>query len=699
MSSKIVAIKIFLIFFIAVLIVSTNASVQAKNNLPDALDIVVKISHLEETLKIFEDFVQTASKANTPPPTNMLRGMLHGTDWIDPNRPIVIGIILNETRPEIAALIPFQKQNNNFQAAYNAFSGTDYYIMTVPPIPDAHVSESLKNALVEASGLKSGDSLSITMNVSKIMKTYYDKIQEFMAQIENMPSNQELDKLDISQHEIREMLQKSIDTLSEIETISTGLNLNESIFEAFLKAEAIQGSALRKLFTSTGDTVLLDNYSPQYQINFKSHSYDIAGMVEIINNCFGNFYKKMGIDFSSMASVYADFTGEMAGGINFENGKMVFESISILKKGKNYADFMEKTYLPWLEQYSINMNKMLSKQLSAKQQNLTWTRESIVKGYKVYGIKVNNLPFFPVPGQAAMTTGIAQNKQMFEYDMRMTVLDDLFITAPNDKRIGELIQISGNFKEKKSSAPLMSMNIDIASYIKMIIGMVPVQGLNIGKPPEMGRIIVKSDTSNGTINTTTSIMINDIKKVIAWAKDIDFSNMPSALDQTDSSNIKTEAEPVNQTDNHKKTRVMNENNVEYWREKGAICSTYGNDKAAIKYYKKVIELDPNRIDAYFQLGISYGETGAYQKAIVSINKALQADPQNGLYFYGRGRVYLLSGDEQKGIDDLKLAAVLGNRDAQDYLQSSFLQRSATRAPSLKASDAAVSSGACRQATP
>ncbi|MBL0701897.1 MAG: hypothetical protein JJV91_00240, partial [Desulfosarcina sp.] len=45
------------------------------------------------------------------------------------------------------------------------------------------------------------------------------------------------------------------------------------------------------------------------------------------------------------------------------------------------------------------------------------------------------------------------------------------------------------------------------------------------------------------------------------------------------------------------------------------------------------------------------------------------DPQNGLYFYGRGRVYLLSGDKQKGVDDLKLAAALGSRDAEAYLQS------------------------------
>jgi len=675
MFSKIVSIKNFFVFFIALfialLIVSADASVQAKTNLPDALDIVVKISRLEETLNIFEDLAKTASKTNTTPP-NMLRGMLQGTDWIDQSRPIVIGIILNETRPEIAALIPFQKQNNNFQAGFNAFSGTDYYIMTVPPVPDGNVPEALKNALIEASCLKSDDSLSVTMNVSKIIKTYYEKIKESIAQIENMPPNQELEKLDISKHDIREMLQKSIDTLSEIDTISTGLNLNESICKAFFKAETIQGSVIGKLFASTGDTVLLDNYLPQYQINFKSNSYDIAGMIDIINNWFGIFYKKMGIDFSSMASIYADFTGEMAGGLNFENGRMVFESISVLKKGRNYADFMEKSYLPWLEKYSTNMNKMLSKQMPAEQQqNLTRTRESIVKGEKIYGIKVN-LPFFPVPGQGAMT-GIAQNKQMLEYEMRMAVVDNLFITAPNDKRIGELIQISGDFKEKKSSASFMTMNIDTASYIKMIIGMIPVKGLNIGNPPEMGKIIVECNTSNGTIDTTSSMMMNDIKKMIEWTKNIDFSNMSSTPYQTDSRrNMETEAGPDNQAGDHEKTRVMDENDAEYWRKKAAICSTYGNDKAAIRYYKKVIEINPDRIDAYFQLGISYGETGAYQKAIASINKALQADPQNGLYFYGRGRVYLLSGDEHKGVDDLKLAATLGSQDAENYLKNSKL---------------------------
>ena len=662
-------IKLSPIFFILTLIIVTNCSVQAQNDIPDSLDIIVKISRIDETLSVIEELMKADTKTNTPSPADMLRGMLQGTDWIDHNRPIVLGVVLkNSGKPEISAFIPFKKQNNNFQAAFNATPGPDYYIISVPPVPDGNISESLKIALVDVSGTESGDSLSITMNVSKIMEIYYDKIKESMLQIDNMPANQELDKLNLSPHDIREMLQKTLDILSEIETISTGFNINKSIFKAFFEADSIQGSALEKLFTSTGDTVLLDTYSPRYQINFRSHSYDIMGMIDIINNCFGNFYKKIGIDFSSIASVCANFTGEMAGGINFENGKMVFESINVLKKGKNYADFIEKTYLPWMEKYSADINKMLSKQLPAeKQQNFTRTQESTVKGKKVYGIKMS-VPFPPVPGPSAMN-GIAKTKQVLEHEIRMTVLDNLFITAPNDKKIGELIQISGNFKEKKSTTPLMTMDIDMAGYIKMIMEMVPVQGLKIGKPPEMGKIILETDTRNGTIYTTSSIMMDDIKKMIAWVQEIDFSNIHSAPDQTKSGHMETGTGPLNQAANHEKERVMNENDAQYWWDKGGLCATYGNDKAAIRYYKKAIEIDPDRIGAYFQMGISYGETGDYQKAISLINKSIKTDPQNDLYFYGRGRVYLLSGDKQKGVDDLKLAAALGSRDAEAYLQS------------------------------
>ena len=117
----------------------------------------------------------------------------------------------------------------------------------------------------------------------------------------------------------------------------------------------------------------------------------------------------------------------------------------------------------------------------------------------------------------------------------------------------------------------------------------------------------------------------------------------------------------------KQTSKAIEKDADYWFRKGALVATYGNDKAAIRYFGKAIALNPNHSRACFEQGISYGQIGDYQQAISLINRALELDPQNGIYYYGRGRVYLLSGDDAKAMEDFKHAAELGDEDALNYL--------------------------------
>jgi tetratricopeptide (TPR) repeat protein len=113
---------------------------------------------------------------------------------------------------------------------------------------------------------------------------------------------------------------------------------------------------------------------------------------------------------------------------------------------------------------------------------------------------------------------------------------------------------------------------------------------------------------------------------------------------------------------------LSNRNAIYWYKKGTICATYGNDRAAVGYFGKAIKYDPWNDKIYFEMGISYGEMGEYEKAMIYINKALKFNPQKGLYFYGRGRVWLLSGNEEKAKDDFVHAANLGNTDAYQYLR-------------------------------
>ena len=56
------------------------------------------------------------------------------------------------------------------------------------------------------------------------------------------------------------------------------------------------------------------------------------------------------------------------------------------------------------------------------------------------------------------------------------------------------------------------------------------------------------------------------------------------------------------------------------------------------------------------------------RARAEADMALQKEPQNGLYHYGRGRVYLLWGDKEKAMADFRKAADLGNEDSLDYLE-------------------------------
>jgi tetratricopeptide (TPR) repeat protein len=106
----------------------------------------------------------------------------------------------------------------------------------------------------------------------------------------------------------------------------------------------------------------------------------------------------------------------------------------------------------------------------------------------------------------------------------------------------------------------------------------------------------------------------------------------------------------------------------YWFQRGALCSTYGNNKAAVSHFGRAVALDPRHSGAHFSRGVSYGQLGMYAQGIASIDRALELEPGNGLYYYGRGRVYLLSGDREKAMQDFRKAAQLGDEDAQAYLK-------------------------------
>ena len=186
----------------------------------------------------------------------------------------------------------------------------------------------------------------------------------------------------------------------------------------------------------------------------------------------------------------------------------------------------------------------------------------------------------------------------------------------------------------KSTLGLISMSL-----------MVVVLSLALSAPLSAQNFSYKSKATKAMVAKKTT---DELDKYIPSAAE---SAVPPAVDQP---------ETVQKTANPHKS-------ADYWFDRGALCATYGNDRAAITYFSKALALDPQRSDAYFEQGIAYGQLGEFDKAVALIDRAVEMEPDNGLYLYGRGRVYLLAGKNDQALENFQRAAKLNDEDAQNYL--------------------------------
>jgi len=239
--------------------------------------------------------------------------------------------------------------------------------------------------------------------------------------------------------------------------------------------------------------------------------------------------------------------------------------------------------------------------------------------------------------------------------MRMASTDRFFIIAPNDKRMKTLINIAKNLKEEVYMGTLFKMDMDLGAYIGAVVSMAGGR-LNEKGSPETGKMYFFADAENGRISTSSTIRVSDVRELVNYSQQL------ASLSKRSPKVILTALPNPQKNIRHKAAE-----NADYWAERGSLCATYGNDKAAIKFYQKALTLDPQRSDVYFHLGISYGETGEFENALDALNKAISLDPKKAVYYYGRGRVYLKFGKKDLAQEDFKFAADNGNKDAKAYL--------------------------------
>jgi hypothetical protein len=626
-------------------------------------DIIIKINDFEKNLELLKEVFGPGDQQSL----NFLRQMLFGTEWIDPERAIVFGVYVEETQSRSAVLIPFRQPNPDFQSQFNASNEKDAYVVAFPTDQPLTVSTAFKNALKGAARSKDKSFISVEIGVQKLMVKGEKQIREMLMQIENMPQNEQTQDMPMSPREAREMMEGMLDTFAQLETLSISFDLTQSKMSLFTEARAAGGTELAKLFIAPQGPSVLGNFSTAHDINFRSRSYDYSGMMALIENTFGSIYKQMGIDFTDIAALMENYTGEMAGGLSFGQDSFRFEGIDVLKDPKKANSYIEKVYLPWIEKFSQSMAAKVGELSGEKIENpFTRTKTSTVSGYKVYGGKF----ILPQIVQAGPDGPAPLPPFLRDFEWRFTTVGRYFVYATNDAQLAKMIKKAKTLKPRAVKGPLFTMDMDMGSYLQFITAMVPQASEQFqGKIPKLGKMYMTFDFQNGKVLSSTSMGTKDIKKMVAYfSQGAMGAEMEAAsFDEEDQDQDEAEQDEVSDDQPEKKADDRKEKAI-YWFKKGALCATYGNNQVAIKYFEKTVALDPQHSGAYFEQGVSYGQLGDYQKGVSMINQALAMEPGNGLYYYGRGRVYLLSGDKDRAMEDFKKAAHLEDEDVINYLK-------------------------------
>jgi tetratricopeptide (TPR) repeat protein len=101
---------------------------------------------------------------------------------------------------------------------------------------------------------------------------------------------------------------------------------------------------------------------------------------------------------------------------------------------------------------------------------------------------------------------------------------------------------------------------------------------------------------------------------------------------------------------------------------------------AIRYYREILELSPDWIEAHINLGVTLYQLGDVDGARTSFIKAVQLDPMNGICRYNLGCVLEEQGEIDEAIRHLRCAArVLPNHaDARFNLALAYEKRGQRR---------------------
>ncbi|NQS90177.1 tetratricopeptide repeat protein [Patescibacteria group bacterium] len=216
------------------------------------------------------------------------------------------------------------------------------------------------------------------------------------------------------------------------------------------------------------------------------------------------------------------------------------------------------------------------------------------------------------------------------------------------------IQFSGHISFGHSGSPLLNSQCEV-------IGIIHTAMFSSRKEKEWQNFNYATAINSIKPHVTTS-------PLMSLNEFLDKTNM--AISYFIKGNAAIERRDFNQALSfYKRVIEINPDYLNAWYELGATYMELGQYQEAIPYFQKVLKLDPNNIFAYYGLGIIYMNLKQYQLAIANLNKTLQIEHNFPETYANLGIIYYSQGQYQKAKDNFQKAKnLLKQEENHDILR-------------------------------
>ncbi len=121
---------------------------------------------------------------------------------------------------------------------------------------------------------------------------------------------------------------------------------------------------------------------------------------------------------------------------------------------------------------------------------------------------------------------------------------------------------------------------------------------------------------------------------------------------------------------------VNPNNVQAYQSRGNIYQIKGNLDQALADFNKAIEINPYDVNAYLSRGHVYQNKGNPDQALADFSKAIEINPKNAQVYKNRAFLYFSKKEYTKSWQDVHKAEALGSSVDSGFLKE--LQKSSKR---------------------